>query len=61
MDNAVSKIFTVSKEEVLKREAEWQRTHARKKRAKDSLDLLRPVTPASTVLLWPVLSGSQSR
>ena len=36
MDNAVRKMFTVSKEELLKREAAWKRTQARKKRAKKS-------------------------
>jgi hypothetical protein len=34
MDNAVRKMFSISKAEVLKREAEWQREHPRKKRAK---------------------------
>ena len=34
-DNAVRKIFSVSKEELLKREAEWQRQRASKKRAKE--------------------------
>jgi hypothetical protein len=34
MDNAVRRMFGVSKAEVLKREAEWQRANARKKRAK---------------------------
>jgi hypothetical protein len=34
MDNAVRRTFTVSKAEVLKREAEWQRANGRKKRAK---------------------------
>jgi hypothetical protein len=34
MGNAGRKIFTVSKEEVLKREAEWQRAHGKKKQAK---------------------------
>ena len=33
-DNAVRKIFSVSKEELLKREAEWQRTHPKKQGAK---------------------------
>ena len=33
-DNAVRKIFSVSKEEVLKREAKWKRARARKKRDK---------------------------
>jgi hypothetical protein len=33
-DNAVRKIFTVSKEDVLKEEAKWKRARARKKRAK---------------------------
>jgi hypothetical protein len=36
MDNAVRKMFSVSKEELLKREAAWKRTQARKKRAKKS-------------------------
>jgi hypothetical protein len=34
MDNAVRMIFKVSKTEILKREAAWKRTQARKKRAK---------------------------
>jgi len=34
MDNAVRKMFTVSKETLLKREAEWKRAQTRKKRAK---------------------------
>jgi hypothetical protein len=54
MDNAVSKIFTVSKEEALKREAEWQRTHGRKKRAKNPLDPVWPVTRALMVQFRPV-------
>ncbi len=29
-DNAVRRIFSVSKEELLKRAAEWQRTHGKK-------------------------------
>lgn len=33
-DNAVRRMFSVSKEELLKREAEWRRAQARKKRAK---------------------------
>jgi hypothetical protein len=33
-DNAVRKMFSVSKEELLKREAKWRRARARKKRAK---------------------------
>ena len=33
-DNAVRKIFSVSKEELLKREAEWQRQQAKKVRTK---------------------------
>jgi len=33
-DNAVRKLFTVSKEELLKREAKWKRAQARKKQAK---------------------------
>lgn len=33
-DNAVRKMFSVSKEELLKREAEWKRARARKKRTK---------------------------
>lgn len=32
--NAVSRMFSVSKDELLKREAKWKRTRARKKRAK---------------------------
>ena len=31
-DNAVRKMFSVSKEELLKREAKWKRAKARKKR-----------------------------
>ncbi len=30
LDNAVRKMFTVSKEEVQRREAEWQRTQSKK-------------------------------
>jgi hypothetical protein len=33
-DNAVRKMFTVSKKELQKREAKWKRAQARKKRAK---------------------------
>jgi hypothetical protein len=33
-DNAVRKIFTVSKNDVLKAEANWKRERAKKKRAK---------------------------
>jgi len=33
-DNAVRKMLTVSKDELLKREAKWKRARARKKRAK---------------------------
>jgi hypothetical protein len=33
-DNAVRKMFSVSKEDLLKREAKWKRARARKKRAK---------------------------
>jgi len=33
-DNAVRAIFAVSKEEVVKREAEWKRKRTRKKRAR---------------------------
>jgi hypothetical protein len=33
-DNAVRKLFTVSKEDLLKEEAKWNRARARKKRAK---------------------------
>ena len=33
-DNAVRKMFTVSKEEALKAEAKWKRARAKKKRAK---------------------------
>jgi hypothetical protein len=32
--NAVSRMFSVSKDELLKREAKWKRTQAKKKRAK---------------------------
>jgi hypothetical protein len=35
-DNAVRKMFSVSKEELLKREAKWKRAQARKKRSKKS-------------------------
>jgi hypothetical protein len=35
-DNAVKKMFTVSKEELQKREAEWSRARAKKKQAKKS-------------------------
>jgi hypothetical protein len=35
-DNAVRKIFSVSKDELLKREAKWQRQQARKRRSKES-------------------------
>lgn len=34
-DNAVRKIFSVSKEDLLKREAKWKRARARKKRGKN--------------------------
>ena len=34
MDNAVRRMFTVSKDAILKREAEWKRAQARKKRAR---------------------------
>lgn len=33
-DNAVRKLFAVSKEDLLKAEAKWKRARARKKRAK---------------------------
>jgi hypothetical protein len=33
-DNAIRKVFSVSKEELQKREATWQRDRAKKKRAK---------------------------
>jgi hypothetical protein len=33
-DNAVRQVLTVSKEELLKREAKWKRARARKKRTK---------------------------
>ncbi len=33
-DNAVRKLFTVSKEQLLKEGAKWDRARARKKRAK---------------------------
>jgi hypothetical protein len=35
-DNAVRRMFSVSKEEMLKREAKWKREQARKKRAKNA-------------------------
>ncbi len=34
MNNAVHTMFTVSKEEILKREAAWKRAHRKKARAK---------------------------
>lgn len=34
MDNALRKILTVSKADLLKEEAKWKRAQARKKRAK---------------------------
>ena len=34
MDNALRKILTVSKDDLLKEEAKWKRARARKKRAK---------------------------
>jgi hypothetical protein len=34
MSNAVRRMFSVSKEELQKREAKWKRSQARKKRAK---------------------------
>jgi hypothetical protein len=33
-DNAVRKIFTVSKDDILRAEAKWKRARARKKQAK---------------------------
>lgn len=33
-DNAVRKVLTVSKEQLLKAEEKWKRAHAKKKRAK---------------------------
>jgi len=33
-DNAVRKVFSVSKKELLKREANWKRARARKKQTK---------------------------
>jgi hypothetical protein len=36
-DNAVRKVLTVSKEDLLKAEATWKRARARKKRAKWSV------------------------
>jgi hypothetical protein len=33
-DNAVRKMFTVSKDEILKREEMWRKAQAKKKRAK---------------------------
>jgi hypothetical protein len=35
-DNAMRQVLSVSKEELLKREAKWKRARARKKRAKKS-------------------------
>jgi hypothetical protein len=35
-DNAVRKMFSVSKEELLKREAKWKRARTRKRRTKRS-------------------------
>ncbi len=37
-DNAVRKMFTVSKVELLKREAKWKRARVRKKRSKKAHD-----------------------
>ena len=34
MDNAVRKMFSVSKEDILKEEAKWNRDRARRKRIK---------------------------
>ncbi len=34
MDNAIRKMFSVSKEDLLKEETKWSRLRARKKRAK---------------------------
>ena len=34
MDNAIRKMFSVSKEDLLKEEAKWKRARERKKRAK---------------------------
>jgi hypothetical protein len=34
MDNAVHKMFSVSKEDILKEEAKWKRARARKRRTK---------------------------
>jgi hypothetical protein len=36
MDNAVRTMFSVSKEELQKRDAQWKRSQAKKKRAKKS-------------------------
>jgi hypothetical protein len=36
MDNAVRRMFSISKAQVLKREAEWQREHPKRKRAAKS-------------------------
>jgi hypothetical protein len=36
MSNAVSRMFSVSKEELAKREAKWKRAQARKKQGKKS-------------------------
>jgi hypothetical protein len=37
MDNAVRQMFSVSKEEIQKREKQWKRTQATKKRAKKTV------------------------
>jgi uncharacterized membrane protein len=36
MDNALRKVLTVSKDDLLREEANWKRARARKKRAKKS-------------------------
>jgi hypothetical protein len=36
MDNAVRKMFSISKEDILKEEAKWKRARARKKPTKKS-------------------------
>lgn len=44
-DNAVRKIFSVSKEELLKREAKWKRARTCKERAKKDGPIKESVCP----------------
>jgi hypothetical protein len=46
-DNAVRKVLTVSKTDLLKAEANWKRARARKKKVKKPTRLSRPCTPIS--------------